>query len=176
MAGSDTTVTALRATTLFIITQPNVYTALQSEIDKAEQSNLLSKPIIQDSEAKNLLYLQACIKEGLRMWPPVMGLMQKTVPPGGETFNGKFIPEGTNIGYCAWGLHRNKEVFGEDAHTFRPERWLGVNEERLIKMHKVADLVFGSGRYGCLGKPVALLELGKALAEVCRVPSNSEYC
>jgi cytochrome P450 len=176
MAGSDTTATALRATTLFIITQPSIYTALQSEIDKADHSNLLSKPIIQDAEAKNLHYLQACVTEGLRMWPPVMGLMQKTVPPGGEIVNGKFIPGGTNIGYCAWGVHRNKEVFGEDAHIFRPERWLGVNEDRLLEMHRVADLVFGSGRYGCLGKPVALLELGKALAEVCRAPSTPECC
>jgi cytochrome P450 len=175
MAGSDTTATSLRATTLFIITQPKVYAALQSEIDKAEHSNLLSKPIIQDVEAKNLPYLQACIKESLRMWPPVLGLNQKKVPPGGKMVNDKFIPGGVNIGYCAWGVHRNKEVFGEDAHLFRPERWLGVNEERLIEMHKVADLVFGHGRYGCLGKSVALLELGKALAEVCRTPSILEY-
>src|SRR2546429_661177 len=133
MAGSDTTVTAIRSTTLFIITQPNVYSKLQSEIDKAECNNQLSKPIIQDSEATNLPYLQACIKEGLRMWPPVMGLMQKTVPKGGDTLNGKYIPEGTDIGYCAWGLHRNKDIFGEDADSFRPERWLEVNEERLIQ-------------------------------------------
>lgn len=176
MAGSDTSATTLRATTLFIITQPKVYAALQYEIDKAEQDGLLSKPIIQDVEARNLPYLQACIKEGLRMWPPVMGLMQKKVPLGGEMVNGNFIPGGTNIGYCAWGVHRNKEVFGEDADIFRPERWLGVDEERLIEMHRVADLVFGSGRYGCLGKPVALFELGKALAEVCRTPCTPEYC
>jgi cytochrome P450 len=142
---------------------------LQDEIDKAEKEGLLSKPIIQDAEAKNLLYLQACIKEALRVWPPVMGLMQKKVPPGGEMYNGNFIPGGTNIGYCAWGLHRNKEIFGEDAEIFRPERWLGVDEARLNEMHKAADLVFGSGKYGCLGKPVALFELGKALAEVCRL-------
>src|SRR4051794_464135 len=115
MAGSDTTVTTLRTTTLFIITQPNVYATLQAEIDKADSNNQLSRPIIRDAEARNLPYLQACIKEGLRMWPPVVGLMQKTVPPGGDTFNGQFIPEGTNVGYCAWGVHRNKEVFGEDA-------------------------------------------------------------
>ena len=139
---------------------------MKREINDADRSGLLSKPIIQDAEARNLPYLQACIIEGLRMWPPVLGLMQKRVPQGGETIDNKFIPGGTNIGYCAWGVHRNKEVFGEDAHLFRPERWLGVDEERLIEMHRVADLVFGSGRYGCLGKPVALFELGKALAEV----------
>jgi cytochrome P450 len=167
MAGSDTTATALRATTLFIITQPRVYAALQSELEAAERRNQLSTPVIRDAEAKSLPYLQACIKEGLRLWPPVMGLMQKTVPPSGEVVDGRFVPAGTNIGYCAWGVLRNREVFGEDANMFRPERWLGVDEERLVEMQRVEDLVFGSGRYGCLGKPVALLELGKALAEVC---------
>ncbi|KAH0537755.1 hypothetical protein FGG08_005503 [Glutinoglossum americanum] len=167
MAGSDTTVTALRTITLFIITQPRVYTALQSELDAATCTNRLSNPIARHSETLELPYLQACIKEGLRIWPPVMGLMQKTVPPGGDTLNGQFVPAGTNIGYCAWGVHRNKEVFGGDADIYRPERWLGVEEERLARMHKVGDLVFGSGRYGCLGKPIALLEISKALAEVC---------
>jgi len=176
MAGSDTTVTALRATTLFIITQPNVYATLRSEIDKAGHNNHLSKPIVRDAEARDLTYLQACIKEGLRMWPPVMGLMQKTVPKGGDTLNGQYVPGGTNIGYCAWGVHRNKEVFGEDAHFFRPERWLTVDEERLLQLNRVIDLVFGSGRYACLGKPVALLELGKALAEVRMTPSTPEHC
>jgi cytochrome P450 len=44
-------------------------------------------------------YLQAVIKEGLRIFPPVAGLMSKEVPPGGDAFNGLYIPEGTKIGY-----------------------------------------------------------------------------
>jgi cytochrome P450 len=67
-------------------------------------------------------YLQAVIKEGLRIWPPVIGLLSKVVPEQGDEveFDGKklFIPGGTNVGYCAWGIHRNKEVFGDDAEMF----------------------------------------------------------
>jgi cytochrome P450 len=171
MAGSDTSVTALRATTLFIITQPDIYRKLQHELDAAFHANRLSAPIARYSEILNLPYLQACIKEGLRVWPPVMGLMSKLVPQGGDTLNGQFVPGGTNIGYCAWGVHRNRKLFGEDAAVFRPERWLDRDEEHLAEMQRVWDLVFGSGKYGCLGKPVALLELGKALAEVTIPPT-----
>ncbi|KAI9767075.1 MAG: hypothetical protein M1839_004632 [Geoglossum umbratile] len=165
MAGSDTTATTLRTTTLFIITQPHIYHTLQRELDTASCTNRLSSPVARYSEILNLPYLQACINEGLRMWPPVMGLMQKQVPKGGDTLNGRYVPGRTNIGYSAWGVHRSREVFGEDAGVFRPERWLGGDTEKLVEMRRVADSVFGLGKYGCLGKPIALLELGKALTE-----------
>jgi cytochrome P450 len=95
-----------------------------------------------------------------------MGLMQKVVPPEGDTIYGQFVPGGTQIGYCAWGLHRNREIFGEDAEIFRPERWLEVDEEKLHSMNRVNDFVFGGGKYACLGKPIAWIEISKAIAEV----------
>jgi len=93
--------------------------------------------------------------------------MQKRVPDGGATLNGQYVPDGTKIAYCGWVVQRRKENFGEDANVFRPERWLEVDEEeRLKKMERVTDLVFGSGRYGCLGKSIAVLELNKVFVEV----------
>jgi cytochrome P450 len=151
---------------LFIITQPETLSKLQSELDHAEEGGCISSPIITYEEAKSLPFLQACLKEGLRIWPPVLGLMQKTVPPAGDYLNGKFVPGGTQIGYCAWGVHRNQEIFGDDAEMFRPDRWFEDDEEKLGNMNRTHDLVFGSGRYACLGKTVAQIELSKALAEV----------
>lgn len=165
-AGSDTTATAIRATVLFVCTHPRIYNQLQAELDKADSERRLSHPIITDAEAKSLPYLQACIREGLRMWPPVVGLMQKVVPPSGDRFHDQFVPGNTNIGYCAWGLHRNVDIFGKDATIFRPERWHEAEGESLAEMNKTLDLVFGAGRYSCLGKPIALMELGKTFAEV----------
>lgn len=169
----------MRATVLFVCTNPRIYTKLQAELDNAESEHRLTHPITTDAEAKTLPYLQACIKEGLRMWPPVLGLMQKTVPPAGDHLHDQFVPGGTNIGYCAWGLHRNADIFGEDATIFRPERWLEAEGEVLAEMNRTLDLVFGAGRYACLGKPIALIELGKTLAEV-RLPDfvgpGLEYC
>jgi len=101
------------------------------------------------------------------MWPPVLGLGFKEVPEGGDTINGYFLPAGTSVGYGAWGLHRSKALYGEDANVYRPERWTDTkDEEKLAAMNRSADLVFSYGKSGCLGKPVAFMELNKALTEV----------
>lgn len=50
-------------------------------------------------------------------------------------------------------VQHDKEVFGEDSHEFRPERWL-VSEQRYRAMEK-AMLVFGAGTRTCIGKHVS---------------------
>lgn len=57
----------------------------------------ISSPI-QDPEARALPYLQVCIKEGLKMFPFVTGILNKVVPSEGDTFSGVFLPGGTNVG------------------------------------------------------------------------------
>jgi len=161
LAGSDTTATAIRVILLYLVTNPRVLRNFLEEI-----SNHTPSSPIKESEAKSMPYLQAIIKEGLRLWPPVVGLMSKTVPPGGDTFNGIFIPGGTDVGYCAWGVFRNKRFWGEDANEFRPERWFGVGAGKLKEMDDTMALIFGYGRYGCLGKGVAMIELNKIFVEV----------
>jgi cytochrome P450 len=150
---------------LYLMTSPSAYQKLQAEIDNAISSNQISSPIT-DAESKKLPYLQAVIKEGLRIYPPVTGLMFKTVPKGGDTFNGVHIPEGTDIGYCAWGVHHSKETFGEDADMFRPERWLEAEGEKLRVMNTTVELVFNYGKWQCPGKSVAAIELNKIFVEV----------
>jgi cytochrome P450 len=82
----------MRATLLYIVTNPHVLSNLLSEISTSQ----ISKPIT-DAEARKLPYLQAVIKEGIRIFPPVTGFLSKTVPNGGDTINGIFIPVGTTI-------------------------------------------------------------------------------
>ena len=57
-------------------------------------------------------------------------------------------------------------IFGPDANAFRPERWLNVPEAQLQKMEQNNKLVFSSGRFECLGKAVAFVELNKIFVEV----------
>lgn len=82
--------------------------------------------------------------------------------------DGTFIPGGTAIGLCAWAIQHNKEVFGEDAKLFRPERWFEADAEQLARMKKTNEMVFGHGRYRCLGEQVAKLELNKVVFELLR--------
>jgi cytochrome P450 len=167
IAGSDTTAATIRVVLLNLLTSPLIYHRLQSEIDSAATSAKISSPIT-DSEAREMPYLQAVIKEGLRIVPPVTGISFKTVPKGGDTINGIFVPEGTNIGLTYLAMHHSKQIFGDDADIFRPERWLEAEGERLAVMKGVLDLVFNHGRFQCLGKPVALMELNKIFVEVGR--------
>ncbi|OJD37098.1 cytochrome p450 [Diplodia corticola] len=168
-AGSDTTATAVRATMLHLLTTPGALFKLRREIDRGTEGGRISTPIT-NAEAKELPYLQAVIKEGLRMQPPFIGLLAKEVPPQGEVINGMFVPGGTKIGHSIYAAERSEKVFGKDADAFRPERWLEEPDEKKLKlMEDTQQLVFGYGRWGCLGKSIALLELNKVFVELLRV-------
>jgi cytochrome P450 len=104
LAGSDTSATAIRATMLYLMTHQCVYRKLQEEIDEAvTSSQATALDIVSDDTLRNLPYLQAVAREGLRIHPPITDVVPKKVPKGGDTFtiNGKehFFPAGTNIGY-----------------------------------------------------------------------------
>jgi cytochrome P450 len=166
LAGADSTATTLRTTILYILTSPYVYANLLAEIKSAIENGKVSYPVIKDSEAKSLPYLQACIKEGLRIYQPLCGLAAKLAPPGGTTVNGVFVPEGVEVGIANYAMMRREDLFGQDADTFRPERWTENDAATVEKYAKTWELSFGTGRSSCLGKNIALMELGKAIFEV----------
>ncbi|KAF2454651.1 pisatin demethylase [Lineolata rhizophorae] len=167
MAGSDTSATIIRVVVLNVITSPHILGRLRAEIDEAIRDGKISSPI-KDSEAKQLPYLQSVIKEALRLWPPVTGLVQKVVGPEGDTIDGKFIPGGTFIGQNSWALGRNESIYGPDFALYRPERWLEASGKDLVAMERNSELTFGYGRFKCLGQPVALMELNKVFVELFR--------
>lgn len=163
-AGSDTTATALRATLLNIITNPGVYSRLQKEIDTAFSCGQLSDAI-RNEEARGLPYLQACIREGLRIFPPITALRERVTPPEGDVINGHQVPGGVNVGLNMRGVLLN-EVFGPDPEIYRPERWLESSEERANEMKSVQELVFGHGSTRCLGINIAQMDLNKVIVQV----------
>ncbi|KAJ4287284.1 hypothetical protein N0V90_012682 [Kalmusia sp. IMI 367209] len=174
-AGSDSTASALRMTLHFISTSPPTLQRLLEEVREGIEMGHVSRPVIKDSEARQLPYLQACIKEGLRMYPPITGLLAKMVPEEGTKIevNGeeKHAAGGTQIAWNSWGMMRNKDIFGPDSDMFRPERWLmkgssDEDHERMARMNDTVWLCFGYGRFGCLGRGVAMMELNKAIIEV----------
>jgi len=66
----------------------------------------------------------------LRLWAPVVTNMRTanrdTVLPRGGGPDGQaplFVPKGTSCRFVLYSLHRRKDVYGDDAEEFRPERW-----------------------------------------------------
>ncbi|GKT51749.1 cytochrome P450 monooxygenase lolP1 [Colletotrichum spaethianum] len=173
IAGSDTTAAAIRGTFLQIMTNKRVYTKLQQEIDEAVRNGVAPQAgegLIAVAQAKRLPYLQAVIRESLRVRPPVVNYFSRDTPPEGDTVevNGKnvFLPGGVCVGYSAYAMHRDEKVYGKDAQAFRPERWFDPDVENLASMVRTNELGFGYGRFTCLGKPVAQMEISKIIFEV----------
>ncbi|KAK4170984.1 putative cytochrome P450 E-class, group I [Triangularia setosa] len=165
--GTDTTATALRMTVFYLSTAPSAHRALQSEIDNAVKSGKITRPVIADSEALELDYLNAVIKEGLRMWPPISGLQLKCSDKD-DVICGYKVPAKTAVGISEFTVMRDKSVFGEDADQFNPSRWVEEKDpKRLKEMEMTQGLVFASGtRWECLGKRLAYTELRKVLFEL----------
>ncbi len=175
MAGSDSTSSALRVILMLLLGSPTAYTKLNAEIESAIESGQISYPVVTSAETQQMPYLQAVIWEGLRLWPPLFGLQAKMSPPGGETVNGTFYPEGTEIAICSAAVGRKKAIFGPDADIFRPERWIDADATTRDRYMKCAEIIFGAGRFVCLGKTIAMMELGKAVVEVCSIV-NPLHC
>lgn len=170
IAGSDSTATATRMTILCLINNPSAMRNLLKEMDDGIAEGRISSPIT-DEEAYELPYLQAVIKEGLRMFPPSVAHNYKQAPPGGATVCGYYLPEGTQIGINILKMMRDPKVFGADADTFRPERWLDAasqSPDTYKEMAGTVDLAFGHGKFQCLGKTIAAMELNKVFIELLR--------
>lgn len=165
VAGSDTTANALKMTVLHIVSDPRVSQILRDEIKAAETAGRMSSPAT-DEEASGLPYLQATIWESLRIHPPFGGLVMKQAGAGGDFFRGTFIPPGTRVAHSTQAAARDVRVFGADVDAYRPERWLEAGGKAYAAMRRQTELVFGSGRFGCPGRVVALMELNKVLVEV----------
>lgn len=166
VAGSDTTSTTMRAFLMYVITTPGVLDKLMTELDEAFDSGSLSWPPCY-SEATNLTYFQACLKEALRMWPAVAWVMSREAPPGGATISDLTFPAGTKVGISAHHYHRSTDAFGPRPDLFRPERWLDLSDAER-KLMEANFLSFGAGTRVCIGRHISLLEISIALPTLLR--------
>ncbi|KAK8080499.1 cytochrome P450 [Apiospora hydei] len=165
LAGSDTTAVVIRTTMLHIITAPRVYQRLKQDIKAAGLDD--SSPI-SNEQAKSLSYFQAVMWEGFRMGPPLLYGLFKVLPPGGATLCGVPLPGGTSVGANNVAMMRRTDIFGRDAHLFRPERFLECDEETRKERVRTVELLFGFGRWQCAGKNLAMIELNKIYFELLR--------
>lgn len=167
LAGADTSAIVLRSIIYFTLRSPQIYKKLVRELDSAE----LSTPVNYKDVSK-LPYLEAVIKEASRVHAGVGLLLERVVPSSGLALSdGTFLPAGTIIGINPWVANQNKTVYGEDASSFVPERWLRYDDieteeeyqSRLSAM-KQTDLSFGAGNRVCLGRHISTVTIYKLIA------------
>lgn len=113
-----------------VLSDQRVYRRIQEEMRTAvEDGTIPASGNMSWSEAQNLHYFQACLKEAMRVRPAVGLNITRCVPPEGVELDGHFFPGGVSVAVNGWVLHRDRATFGEDADVYRPERWLGDAEE-----------------------------------------------
>lgn len=185
LAGADTTAITLRAVFNFLLRNPAVFKKLEQVVLEAGFDT--SRPVSYN-EARALPYVDAVVKEAMRMHPGVGMLLERYVPESGLTLpDGSYVPPGTAVGMNPYIIGRNKRVWGDDADEFRPERWLQMDgeddeayQQRLRTMTN-SDLTFGGGSRICIGRNIALLEVYKVLAtlvsryEISLADPNREF-
>ena len=89
-------------------------------------------------------YYIACLKESLRLNPPIPNLLPRFTPEDGVTIEGMFIPPGTEVTTRTWVAGRDEALYGEDVKEFKPERWLQSAEQS--PLCEKYSLVWGMGR------------------------------
>ncbi|RPA86367.1 cytochrome P450 [Ascobolus immersus RN42] len=161
VAGSDTTAATIRYLIRNLI-KPGNEAMLEKLHAELSQANL-TRPVPSYDELVKLPYLGAALYEAMRLNGLGMFIPRAISEPGLEVC-GKFVPPGAGhaIAMTPWVVARSKEVYGEDAEVFNPERWLGSEEEKRNLLRY--DFGWGYGNRTCLGKSIAMLEMTKVVA------------
>ncbi|KAL8946193.1 MAG: hypothetical protein Q9222_007384 [Ikaeria aurantiellina] len=168
LAGRDTTASLLGNVWFVLAKRPDVWSRLKQEVDALGGK----KPTFE--EIKNMRYLKYVLNESLRLHPVVpfnnrMSIADTVLPLGGGP-DGKspvFIPAKTTIGWSLYTIQRRKDIYGEDADEFKPERW-----ETLRPGWEY--LPFNGGPRICIGQQFALTEASYTTIRLMQQFSNIE--
>ncbi|KAF2674896.1 putative P450 monooxygenase [Microthyrium microscopicum] len=150
IAGSDTTSNTSCAMLFHVLNNPHTIPKLQAELDKA----LPNSGVPTFREVKELPYLDNVIKETMRIHSTSSLGLPRLVVGEGLTVHGHYFPPGTVLSVPAYTIHHSKQIWGDDAGEFRPERWETVTEAQ-----KNAFIPFSYGPRACVGRNVAEMEL-----------------
>ncbi|KAK0615149.1 cytochrome P450 [Bombardia bombarda] len=170
-AGHETMCSALTSAMAMIGSHPDVQRQVAAEV----RGGTVSTGSITYDEAIRLTYTQASIKEAQRLHPVIGMSLSRRVPAGsGLLVHGTLFPPGTTVGCNPLALHRNEEIFGEDAGKYCPGRWLVEDDRgeeaeraRLQAMDRY-NLTYGGGARTCPGRHLAEMVVKKVVPMLLR--------
>ncbi|POS69554.1 benzoate 4-monooxygenase cytochrome P450 [Diaporthe helianthi] len=163
VAGSDTTAATLTCLFYHFATYPEVYKALQKELDDFFAAEVVGGDFDTGALGK-LRYLQACIDESLRLFPPVMSGLQRQTPPQGIRIGKRFIPGDTIVMTPTYTMCRDPRAFPR-GDEFIPERW--TTQPELVR-NPAINAPFSVGRFSCVGKQLGLMEVRRVTVLIAR--------
>ncbi|KAI3782525.1 hypothetical protein L2E82_12575 [Cichorium intybus] len=152
VAGSDSSALAIEWGLAELINHPRVMKKAIEEIDRV----IGKTRILEESDIPQLPYLQAIVKETLRLHPAAPIIPRTSTEDC--TVGGYHIPSKTTVFVNVWALGRDPEYW-DDPLEFRPERFDGSQVD--VRGQHFQLLPFGSGRRMCPG-----MSLGMQLAQV----------
>ena len=176
--GRDTTAQSLTWAFYLLMRNPASRRKIREELQVAFPSANKELPLSFDTIQPNCLpYTMAVFNEALRLYPPVPVELKECTSP--TTFpDGISLPKGAVVMWVPWAMGRSKQIWGEDADDFSPERWFDgsgacsveadsvnvsiSNAEETKKPSLISKTafefpVFNGGPRSCLGKKMAEL-------------------
>ena len=162
LAGSDTTQVTLTWALSLLLNHPHAMKKVQAELD----IQVGKDRAVDESDIKNLVYLQAVIKETLRHYPAGPIIRLHAAMEDCTLAAGYKIPAGTEIMVNIWKIHHDERVWS-NPEEFQPERFMtSRHKDTDLRGQDFELLPFGSGRRSCPGILLALKVVHFVLASL----------
>lgn len=150
VAGHETTSSTLSFTYYNLLKNPDTLLKAQQQVDEVVGDNVLEL-----QHLPKLTYLDACIKEALRLDSPIT--RWSVCPRKDTTLQGKYeVKKDKQLVSNLKALHHDPSVWGDDHSEFKPERMLRSNFEKLPPN---SWKPFGNGMRSCIGRGFAEQEM-----------------
>ncbi|KAH6557060.1 hypothetical protein KP509_1Z137700 [Ceratopteris richardii] len=156
-ASVETTTTSIEWTIAELLRNPRHLNKLREELDMVSSSDPHHN-CLEDPQLGNLKYLEAIVKESLRLHPPFSVDMRQMCGglKNGLKVGEYYFPAKTRLLTNLWAMARDTNVWGSSAGQFCPERFLVDEDSRDVRGQHYELLPFGTGRRGCPGTNMAL--------------------
>lgn len=158
-AGTDTTTSTLEWAMAELLQNPEKLKKVQDEL----RSTISRNKKLEEKDIEKLPYLQAVIKETLRLHPPLPFLVPHMAMDSCNML-GYYIPKETQILVNVWAIGQDPRTW-KDPLVFKPERFL-EKDKADYKGHHFEFIPFGSGRRMCPAMPLASRVLPLALGSL----------
>ena len=157
IGGTETTSTTIEWAMAELMQHPDTMKKVKEELKKVIGLNA----IVEEFHFPKLCYLNAVIKETLRLHPAIFLLVPRTLTSS-TTLGGYYIPKDSTIYFNLWGIQRDPTIW-DNPLKFMPERFVKSNEEECAGQFELGDsnnamefYPFGYGKRSCAG--IALAE------------------